>query len=242
MLKALTRTAILLGALSFCLPMAAQQDVILLKNSDTPIPMEKVISKDQFGVIVPAKINPENGDVLRKFIPFVDMNPASLNLFPFCDTKSAERIYNAVQDREILIRKKYAKRAEAYQGTQDYTKNLRIHTGVDEYLIFFVATEATETGMVGFIYAEAPDALFYGKIFLYALLGKPGDVWIGNIYPTEKTITINGSQYKVFSVIPPIKKSFLEQQEENEKKKNARRGGRRGRGGQGPRNGPPPRR
>lgn len=242
MLKNFVRSMILLGALALCCPLTAQQTAILLKDGGRPIPLNKVISKDQFGVIVPAKVNPENGDVLRKFIPFVDMNPASLSLFPFVDTKSAERIYNAVQDRQKLIAKKFAKRTEAYNGTQDYTKNLLIHTGVDEYYIFFHALESTDTGMVGFIYSEAPDSLFYGKIFLYALLGKPGDVWIGPIHPTDQTITVNGSTYKVFTAIPPVRKSFLEKQQENEKKKQGRRGprGNRRGPGRGQHNGPPP--
>lgn len=247
MLKNLFRSAVLLGALALCCPLAANtQNMILLKKGD-PIPLENVISKDQFGIMVPAGKNPENGDILRRFIPFIDLNPASLTLFPFCDAKSAERIYTAVQDREVLIRKKFTKRAEDYQGTQDYTKNLRIHTGVDQYYIFFTATEATATGMVGFIYSEAPEALFYGKIFLYALLGKPGDIWIGYIYPTEKTIQVNGSTYTVFTVIPPEKKTFLDEMEEKENQEKKRRGprGRQGRKngpGQGPgqRNGTPP--
>lgn len=239
MLKNLIRSMFLLGVLAFCCPLAAQKDMVLFQDGSKPIPLAKVISKDQFGIMIPAGVNPKNGDVLRKFVPFVDLNPASLTLFPFCDPKSSERIHDAIYDRQKLIHQKFAKRAEAYQGVQDYTKNLLIHSGVDEYYIFFSALEATDTGMVGFIYSEAPDSLFYGKIFLYALLGKPGNAWIGKIYPTEQTITVNGSTYKVFTVIPPIRKTFLEQQEESERKKMSRRGNR-GRKGQGRPNGPPP--
>ena len=88
--------------------------------------LENVLSKDQFGVMVICETNPENGDVLRRFIPFVNMNPASLSHFPFCDPKAVGRIYDAVQDREKLIRKKFRDRYKDYEGQQDYTKNLTL--------------------------------------------------------------------------------------------------------------------
>lgn len=233
MLKCLIRCALVLCALLLCSELAAQQKMILLKKGD-PIPLESVLSKDQFGVMVPAAINPENGDILRKFIPFVAMNPASLSLFPFCDPKAVERIYNAVQDREKLIRKKFQDRYKEYEGKQDYTKNLTIHSGVHVYSILFSALETTSTGMVGYLYSDAPDSLFYGKIFLYGLIGQVGDVWIGDIYPANRTIELNGSTYTVFSVIPPERKTF------GEPDKQQRRQGRRGSRQGGQRNGPPP--
>lgn len=241
MLKNSIRCALLLCAASLCFPLAAQQNMILLKKGD-PVPLEKVISKDQFGIMVPSGVNPENGDILRKFIPFVEMNPASLSYFPFCDPKVVERIYQAVQDREQIIRKKFQDRYKEYEGTQDFTKNLTIHSGVHVYSVLFSALEATATGMVGYLYSDAPDSLFYGKIFLYGLTGKTGDIWIGNIFPTDKTIQLNGSTYTVFTVIPPVKKAFDggDAGEEQQKKEGRRRfrGGKPG----GQRNGPPPRR
>ena len=239
MLKKSIRCTLLLCALACGATLTAQQNMILLKKGD-PIPLEKVISKDQFGVMVPAGTNPENGDVLRKFIPFVDMNPASLSYFPFCDPKVVERIYYAVQDREKIIRKKFQDRYGEYEGVQDYTKNLTIHSGVHEYSVLFSALETAPTGMAGYLYSDAPDSLFYGKIFLYGLIGEKGDVWIGNIYPTDKTIQLNGSTYAVFTVIPPEKKAFgSDDADEEKKKKEDRRRPRGGRPG-GQRNGPPP--
>lgn len=235
MLKRFIRCALLVCALFLCGQLAAQQKKILLKKG-SPIPLENVLSKDQFGIMAAAGTNPENGDTLRKFIPFVHMNPASLSLFPFCDPKAVERIYDAVQDREKLIRKKFRDRYKDYEGQQDYTKNLTIHSGVHVYNILFSALETTSTGMVGYLYSDSPDSLFYGKIFLYGLLGQVGDVWIGNIYPTDKTIELNGSTYTVFTVIPPARKMFGDP--EKKEQKQGRRGPRGRQGGQ--RNGPPP--
>ena len=239
MLKKTIRHVLLFCAMILCIPLAAQQNMILLKKGD-PVPLEKVISKDQFGIMVPSGVNPENGDVLRRFIPFVEMNPASLSYFPFCDPKVVERIYQAVQDREKIIRKKFQDRYKEYEGTQDFTKNLAIHSGVHEYSVLFSAVETAPTGMVGYLYSDAPDSLFYGKIFLYGLTGRKGDVWIGSIYPTDKTIQLNSSTYTVFTVIPPAKKAFNSNDSEDEQKK--REGRRRPRGGRqgGQRNGPPP--
>ena len=145
-----------------------------------------------------------------------------------------ERIYNAVQDREKLIRKKFQDRYKEYEGKQDYTKNLTIHSGVHVYSILFSALETTSTGMVGYLYSDAPDSLFYGKIFLYGLIGQVGDVWIGDIYPANRTIELNGSTYTVFTVIPPERKTFGEP--DKQQRRQGKRGGRQG----GQRNGPPP--
>lgn len=239
MLKNPIRHVLLIGTMILCIPLAAQQNMILLKNGD-PVPLEQVISKDQFGIMIPSGVNPENGDILRRFVPFVEMNPASLSYFPFCDPKVVERIYHAVQDREQIIRKKFQDRYKEYEGTQDFTKNLTIHSGVHEYGVLFSAIETAPTGLVGYLYSDAPDSLFYGKIFLYGLVGRKGDVWIGSIYPTDKTIQLNGSTYTVFTVIPPAKKTFNNNDSEDEQKK--REGRRRPRGGRqgGQRNGPPP--
>lgn len=238
MLKCFIRCALLLCALFLCGQLAAQQKKILLKKGN-PIPLKNVLSKDQFGIMIAAGTNPENGDTLRKFVPFVNMNPASLSLFPFCDPKAVERINQAVLDREELIRKKFQDRYSEYEGKQDYTKNLTIHSGVHVYSVLFSALETTSTGMVGYLYSDAPDSLFYGKIFLYGLIGEVGDVWIGNIYPVDKTIQLNGSNYAVFTVIPPAKKTFEANPEEGKEKRQGRRGPRGGRQG-GQRNGPPP--
>ena len=240
MLKSFIRCALLLCALFLCAQLAAQQKKMILLKKGDPIPLENVLSKDQFGVMVICETNPENGDVLRKFIPFVNMNPASLSHFPFCDPKAVERIYDAVQDREKLIRKKFRDRYKDYEGQQDYTKNLTIHSGVHVYNVLFSALEKTDVGMVGYLYSDAPDSLFYGKIFLYGLIGEVGDVWIGNIYPTEKTAELNGSTYTVFTVIPPKRKAFrTDPEEDGKEKRQGRRGPRGGRQG-GQRNGPPP--
>ncbi len=236
MLKCSIRCTLLFCTLLLCAQLAAQQKMILLKKGK-PVPLENVLSKDQFGVMLPAGTNPENGDVLRKFVPFVAMNPASLAYFPFCDPKAVERIYQAVQDREKLIRKKFRDRYSEYEGKQDFTKNLTIHSGVHVYNILFSALETTPAGMAGYLYSDAPDSLFYGKIFLYGLIGNKGDVWIGNIYPTDKTIQLNGSTYAVFTVIPPTKKTFDEpEKDEGKQGKRSPRSGRQN----GQRNGPPP--
>ncbi|MBQ7400660.1 MAG: hypothetical protein IJW07_01325, partial [Lentisphaeria bacterium] len=142
MLKCFIRCALLLCALFLCGQLAAQQKKILLKKGN-PIPLKNVLSKDQFGIMIAAGTNPENGDTLRKFVPFVNMNPASLSLFPFCDPKAVERINQAVLDREELIRKKFQDRYSEYEGKQDYTKNLTIHSGVHVYSVLFSALETT---------------------------------------------------------------------------------------------------
>lgn len=245
MFKSLTRlSAVILLFAAFFL--SAQEEPMILLQKGKPIPLKDVLSKDQFGVLVPAGVNPENGDVMRRFIPFVAMNPASLSLFPFCDYKAVERIYEAVQDREKLIRKKFKHKYPEYEGVQDYTKNLSIYAGVHVYRVLFSALDVYPTGMIGYLYSDSPDSLFYGKIFLYGLIGKKGDVWIGDIYPKDTTIQLNGSTYTVFTVIPPpVKRKFGDDDPDQQAKKRRPRGGQpgqrpggAGRGGQ--RGGTPP--
>ncbi|MBO5960093.1 MAG: hypothetical protein J6Q65_08215, partial [Lentisphaeria bacterium] len=231
LLKCIVRTAAVTVMLFSCFAIHAQQGQILLKQGK-PIPVTDILSKDQFGIMTVAYKNPENGDLMRKFIPFVDMNPASLSYFPFCDPKVVERIHQAVLDREVLIRQKFKDRYAEYEGTQDFTKNLLLHSGVHEYSILFSGIESTKTGMIGYIYSDSPDCLFYGKIFLYGLIGNPGTVWIGNIYPTERTQVINGSTYPVLTVIAPEKKKFEDPEAEEKEKEKMRRERRKGpRGG-----------
>ncbi len=180
----------------------------LLLNEGAPIPLTDILGKDQYGVMVAAGTDPETGDKLRRFIPFVAMNPASLALFPFCDTKAVERTNGAVLDRLQLIRKKFQTRIETYEKFTDFSAELNLHSGVARYKVVFTATEANATGLVGYIYSDTADTLFYGKIYLYGLIGNKDSYWIGTMYPTDRKQTVNGKVYPVFTVIPPPAKAF----------------------------------
>ncbi len=175
---------------------------LLLKEGD-PVPLSAILAKDQFGVMVDAGKDPETGETLRRFISFVEMNPASLGLFPFCDTKSVERIDSSVRDRVQLIRKKFRKKYESYENAEDLSAILMVHSGVGSYRVLFTATESLKNGLTGYLYSDAADTLFYGKIFLYGLVGQKDTVWTGTIYPTDRKETIGGKIYPVFTVIPP---------------------------------------
>lgn len=181
----------------------------LLLNEGAPIALSDILEKDQYGVMVAAGTDPETGEKLRRFIPFVDMNPSSLALFPFCDTKAVERINGAVQDRLQLIRKKFQERIATYESFTDFSSELNLHSGVSRYKVVFMATEATTTGLAGYIYSDAADTLFYGKVYLYGLVGSKDSAWIGTIYPTDRKQTISGKLYPVFTVIPPPAKAFV---------------------------------
>ncbi len=213
------------------LPVCAQN--LPLKKGGS-VDMKDVLGKDQYGIMVAAGKDKETGETLRRFIPFVELSPAALTNFPFCDTKAVERIDNAVQDRLELIRKKFRKRYPDFEGAQDFTANLTIHSGVPKYSVLFTATESIDNGLIGFLYSDAADALFYGKVCLYGLIGSKDSAWIGTIYPTEKTVKLNGSTYSVFTVIPPPEKTFLDQQDDEKKMERRRKGTARG-------NVPPPR-
>ncbi len=195
-LRILALTALLL------LPFQVFSQTIRLKNGKT-VEMDQVLSKDQFGIVINSGKKDAEGNILRNFIPFAEMNPASLTLFPFCDMKAVERTYNAVIDRATLIRKKFATEIKPFETAKDCTALLRIHTGVPFYRIFFIADNTFDDGLTGFIFSDAADSLFYGKIFLHGLLGPKDTIWVGNIYPTEKTVERNQIRYPVFTVIAP---------------------------------------
>ena len=231
---------LLLLVLAAVLPLSAQK--IMLKKGP-PIDVKDMISKDQYGILVNAGKDKETGDPLCRFIPFVQVSPASLMLFPFCDVKAVERIDSAVHDRIDLIRKKFADRYPDYEGTQDFSMKMTIHTGVHSYKILFTATESLSNGMIGYLYSDSADTLFYGKIFLHGLVGKSNSAWVGTIYPTERKLTHKGSTYTVFTVIAPPKKDYTMTEEEEQKEtQKRRRGGRRPPAGGGHPNGnvPPP--
>ena len=63
---------------------ARENSKIMFKNGKSVL-MSDVISKDQFGIMIVCGKDTETGVKLRRFIPFAEMNPASLSLFPFCD-------------------------------------------------------------------------------------------------------------------------------------------------------------
>lgn len=184
------------------IPGMAEDEKVMFKNGKS-VPMSSVISKDQFGIMIPCGTDTETGEKLRRFVPFADMNPASLSLFPFCDVKAVERIHTAVRDRAELLKTKFARRYKDFENAQDYVKLLKIHSGVPSYEVLFSARESITNGLIGFLYSDTPSALFYGKIYLHGLKGENDTVWIGTIYPTEKTFTHNGATYPVFTVIPP---------------------------------------
>lgn len=184
---------------------ARENQKIMFKNGKSVL-MSDVISKDQFGIMIVCGKDTETGVKLRRFVPFAEMNPASLSLFPFCDVKAVERIHTAVQDRAKLLQVRFAKKYQQFENEKDYTKLLKIHSGVPSYEILFSARETLPNGLIGFLYSDTPSALFYGKIYLHGLKGEADTVWIGVIYPTEKTFTHKGAVYPMFTVIPPERK------------------------------------
>lgn len=184
---------------------ARENPKIMFKNGKSVL-MSDVISKDQFGIMIVCGKDTETGVKLRRFIPFAEMNPASLSLFPFCDVKAVERIHTAVQDRAELLQVRFAKKYQQFENEKDYTKLLKIHSGVPSYEILFSARETLPNGLIGFLYSDTPSALFYGKIYLHGLKGEADTVWIGVIYPTEKTFMHKGAIYPMFTVIPPERK------------------------------------
>lgn len=196
--------AFFLFAVAFAavIPGMADDSKVMFKNGKS-VPMSSVISKDQFGIMIHCGKDTETGETLRRFVPFADMNPASLALFPFCDVKAVERIYAAVRDRAELLKTKFARRYQEFENAQDYTKLLKIHSGVPSYDVLFSARESLANGLIGFLYSDTASALFYGKIYLHGLKGEKDTVWVGTIYPTEKTFTHKGAVYPVFTVIPP---------------------------------------
>lgn len=191
-----------IASLTTFVPGMADDTKIMFKNGKS-VPMSSVVSKDQFGIMIICGKDSETGESLRRFIAFAEMNPASLSLFPFCDVKAVERIHAAVRDRAELLKTKFARRYEEFEGAQDCVKLLKIHGGVHSYEILFSARESLDNGLIGFLYSDTPSALFYGKVYLYGLKGRKDTVWVGTIYPTEKTFTHNGVTYPVFTVIPP---------------------------------------
>lgn len=198
-------SAVIFVCLSLSSPALLYAQEILLKKG-SPIRMEDVLSKDQFGVMVSVRTDPATGEKLRRFIPFAEMNPNSLQYFPFCDMKAAERIDNAVRDRIELLAKKFKEERKGFKGIRDFTKKLSIHTGVSSYRVWFEAVESTPCGLIGWLYSDSPESSFYGMVHLYGLLGKPGTVWIGTIYPAEKTFQNGALLYPEFTVIEPPKK------------------------------------
>lgn len=183
---------------------SAEAQDILLKNGDR-IPKDDVLSKDQFGIMVKASADPENGTPLRRFVPFTEMATVSLSQFPFCDAKSVDRVNTAMLDRMPIIRKKFKDQYPRYQEAKDLSKLLAIHAGVSSYRVLFEATGIFPNGMTGWLYSDSADCSFYGGVFLYGLVGKPDTIWNGEVFPVEGTLEKNGKIYPVFSVIPPVK-------------------------------------
>lgn len=186
-------------------PLLSAQEILLKDGSS--IRMEDVLSKDQFGVMVAVRTDPATGGKLRRFIPFAGMNPGALLYFPFCDMKAAERIESAVRDRIQLLYKKFKEERAGFKDIRDFTKKLTIHTGVSEYRVWFDAAESTPCGLIGWLYSDSPESSFYGLIHLYGLLGNADTVWVGTIYPEEKTFRKGDFLYPEFTVIKPPKKN-----------------------------------
>lgn len=123
---------------------ARENPKIMFKNGKSVL-MSDVISKDQFGIMIVCGKDTETGVKLRRFVPFAEMNPASLSLFPFCDVKAVERIHTAVQDRAKLLQVRFAKKYQQFENEKDYTKLLKIHSGVPSYeILFFCAGNFAE--------------------------------------------------------------------------------------------------
>ncbi len=192
--------------LLLCMAGTVFSQEILLKNGKK-IKMDSILSKNQYGIMVRSgKTDPDGNQQMRRFISFFDMNPASLSLFPFCDVKAVDRIHTSVLDRVDLIKKKFSEELKSFEGVTDSTKNLKIHAGVHRYRVLFNSIEPAEYGQIGWLFSDSADSQFYGRIYLYGLLGSADQIWIGDIYPTDRTYTKNGNIYPVFTVIEPEKR------------------------------------
>jgi len=187
--------------------LSAAEPMILLKNGEQ-VAKSRICEHDQFGIMIETGTDPETKKMLRRFIPFTNLNPASLQFFPYCDAKVVERTNTAVSDRAELIMKKFKDVFPDLKKTEDMTKLLSIHTGVSSYHVFFIALSTEKNGTAGYLFSDSADSQFYGIIFLYGLICEKNQCWTGEIFPEDRTITVDNHIYPVFTVIPPPKPKF----------------------------------
>jgi len=222
-----------LTAVLFCLcalNLSAMDPAPVLLKSGEQFSKNAICDQDQFGIMIETVTDPETGKKMRRFVPYSELNPISLQLFSYCDAKAVERTGNAVNDRTALLMKKFKGSFPELEKAEDLSKKLSIHTGVPSYKVFFIPTGAEKTGMTGYLFSDAADSQFYGIVFLYGLIDTKGVSWVGEIYPEERTVTLKNRIYPVFTVIPPPGRKIIREEDREPQHSGSRgEGGRHGR-------------
>lgn len=201
-----------------CLAVAAisafcfQANAIDLKLKDGTIYKDaNILSKNQFGVQIFDRKDTQNGKDVQRFIPFSQMHASTLRLFPYCDNKTIDRLDNALRDRKELIEKKFKDRIQVYDQETNHALAFNGPTGVSSLRVFVIITDVLENGVIGWVYTDAQEAIFYGKVYIQDLAADVNDIWINDIYPVEDQpqITVNDIIYPCYTIYPRERGGFM---------------------------------
>lgn len=201
----------------------------LFLKSGEQIRDAQIVSKNQFGINIREYVDSKTGRDVLRHIRFYDLSTSSLDAFPFCDVKTNDRIVTALNDRAAIAERKYKdKRAEA-EKDGDFAKHAMIPGGISSMKIFFISEEETPDGTIGWAHSDTPEAVLYGKLYIYGIRIPKGQVWLSEVFTTMRAKEYQGKQYPLFTC---FKNSRAQLEEEKEKAgSSSARGGRQGENG-----------